>query len=53
VSRTIGAVVSSGKASMYELSEHLGIEDLFDLLEILTVDSYNQRIMDKKNADSN
>lgn len=32
---------------MIELQTVLGIEDLYDLLEILTVDAYNRLIMQR------
>ena len=42
---SIGVVVSSRLATLVELSTVLGGEDLYDLLEILAVDSYNERLM--------
>jgi len=36
-------VVSSRLASLAELDTVLGYEDLYDLLEIVMVDAYNQR----------
>lgn len=45
VPKTIGSVLSSGKASMYELGAHLGLEDMWDLLEVISVDAHNQRIL--------
>jgi hypothetical protein len=47
VPRTIGAVISSGKATMAELETVLGIEDVYDLLEIITIDAYNKRVAEK------
>lgn len=44
---TIGMVVSSGKATLAELSSVYGLEDLYDLIEIISIDSHNQRIMNK------
>jgi hypothetical protein len=38
--------VSSGKATLVELQTVLGGEDMLDLLEILDVDTHNQRIAD-------
>jgi hypothetical protein len=44
VPRTIGAVVSSRLASLVELDTVLGVEDLYALLEVISVDAHNQRI---------
>ena len=41
----LGYVVSSGKASIAELDSVLSLEDLWDLIEILTVDAHNLRII--------
>lgn len=43
----IGAVISSGKATMRDLDEHLSVEDVYDLLEIAAVDAHNARILRK------
>lgn len=43
--RTIGAVVSSNKASLHELGTSLGLEDLYMLLEVINVDAHNARIV--------
>lgn len=40
---TIGAALSSGKASMTELTTTLGLEDLYDILEVIEVDAHNRR----------
>lgn len=44
----IGAVVSRGMATLRDLDEHYGTEDLFDMLEIIAVDSFNQRIANQQ-----
>lgn len=44
----IGMAVSTGKASLTELSTSLGLEDLHDVLEIARVDAHNARILDKR-----
>ncbi len=46
VPRQIAAVVSSRLASLVELDTVLGVQDLYDLLEIMAVDSYNSRPQD-------
>jgi hypothetical protein len=48
VPRTIGSVVSRGLASMHELDTVLGTEDLFDLVEIISVDCHNQNLLNKR-----
>jgi hypothetical protein len=45
VPHTIGMVISSGKASMMELSTVLSLEDVHDIIEVLQVDSYNSRVI--------
>ena len=45
VPKTIATVVCSGKASLHELDTVYGLEDLWDLLEIISVESHNQRIL--------
>ncbi|EBZ4428268.1 transcription elongation factor GreA [Salmonella enterica subsp. enterica serovar Derby] len=45
VPRTIATVISSGKASKAELDSVLGVQDLWDLLEIIQVDAHNERVM--------
>lgn len=44
---TIGMVVSSGKATLADLGTVLSIEDLHDLMEIITVDNHNMEVMRK------
>jgi hypothetical protein len=39
--------VSSRLATLHELSTVYGTEDLYDLLEILTVDAHNQRLAEE------
>ena len=52
VPRTIGAVVSARLATLVELDTVLGLSDLYDLLEIMSVDGYNQRLLNKRQADA-
>lgn len=47
VPRTIGAVISARLATMAEIETVLGMEDIYDLLEIITVDAYNKQIAQK------
>lgn len=41
-------IVSSGKATLAELQTVYGLEDLYDLIEVVNVDAYNQRVIDRK-----
>jgi hypothetical protein len=41
-------VISAKMASMSELNTLLGAEDVYDLLEIITVDAHNNSLMAKK-----
>lgn len=45
VPASIGAVISSGKASLVELQTVLGVRDLYTLLEIIAVDGHNMRAL--------
>lgn len=40
-------MISSGKATLVELDTVLGQEDLYDLLEVISVDAHNRRILNK------
>ena len=48
VPRTIGAVITSKHATLHELNTVYGMEDLYDLLEIISIDAHNQRVMQEK-----
>lgn len=41
----IAAVVSSKLATLYECQTCYGLEDMYDLLEIASVDSFNTQIL--------
>jgi hypothetical protein len=41
---TIGAVISARLATKVELDTVLGMEDVYDLLEIVSVDAYNRQL---------
>lgn len=43
--RTIATVVSSGHATLHELDTVYGVEDLWMLLEVITVDGHNQSVI--------
>jgi hypothetical protein len=44
VPRVIGAVISSRLATKVELDTVLGSEDVYDLLEIVSVDAHNKNV---------
>ncbi len=37
----VASVISAGKATLHELQTIYGLEDLYDMLEIVIVDNYN------------
>lgn len=41
----IGTAISTGKATLADLSTVLGLEDLHDIIEVIAIDSYNARIL--------
>jgi hypothetical protein len=41
----IGAVISRRLATLHELETVYGTQDLYDLMEIIAVDDYNQGVM--------
>lgn len=45
-------VVSAGKATLAELSSVYGLEDLYDLIEIINVDAHNQRLLNKREGEA-
>ena len=45
VPATIGAAISSGKATAAELSTVLSLEDVYDLLEVAAIDAHNFRLL--------
>jgi hypothetical protein len=47
VPRVIGAVVSARMATFHELDTVYGLNDVYDMWEILRVDAYNQRLLNK------
>jgi hypothetical protein len=50
VPKTIGVIISKKFATLHELSTVYGVEDLYDMLEIITVDSRNDLILSKQKA---
>ncbi len=52
VPRVIGTLVSSGKATLHELQTVYGVADAYDMLEVVTVDLHNERVL-RGRRDSN
>jgi hypothetical protein len=50
IPKTIATVVSSKLATLYELDTVYGTEDLWRLLEIITVDNYNRMVVNRQEA---
>jgi hypothetical protein len=48
VPRSLGIIVSRGKATWADLSTTLGVKDVYDLLEIIAVDDHNARVLREK-----
>ncbi len=46
----IGMIVSSGMATLYELQSVYGVRDCFDMAEVIGVDSYNRREIERANS---
>jgi hypothetical protein len=53
VPRLIGAVISSGKATLHELDSVYGVESAYDMLEVAIIDAHNQRIIDESRRRQN
>ncbi|MBN1085636.1 transglycosylase [Erwinia aphidicola] len=47
IPRTIATIVSSKLATLHELDTVYGVEDLWRLLEVNTVDNYNQMVINR------
>lgn len=47
ISQGINAIICSGKATYLELQEKLSVMDMYNLLEIISVESFNQRVWAK------
>jgi hypothetical protein len=40
-------VISAGKATFAELDSVLGVEDLHDIIEVITVDAHNRAVIER------
>lgn len=47
MSEPLFAIISSGRASYVELQEKLSAEDMYNILEAITVENFNQRVWHK------
>lgn len=47
MSPLIGALISSGKASLHELDTVYSVRDAYIMLEVITVDAANRRTLNK------
>lgn len=47
VPRVIGALISANRATLHELQSVYGVKDAYDMLEIVAVDNYNHRIINR------
>lgn len=47
ISPAINAIICSGKATYTELQEKLSVQDMYNLLEIVSVENFNQRVWHK------
>lgn len=50
MSPIIGAVVSSGLATLIECQTVYGLEDVYKMNEVTMVDAHNQNLLRKKDA---
>lgn len=49
----IGLIISKNLATLKEIDEYYGMEDILDMIEIITVDSYNKYLINKANEQHN
>ena len=47
VPRTIGMVVSHKMATLNELQTVYGLEDVYDMIEVILVDNHNQQVIER------
>ncbi|EHX54425.1 hypothetical protein ECMP0209401_1250 [Escherichia coli MP020940.1] len=43
----MNAIICSGKATYTDLQERLSVRDMYNLLEIISVESFNKRVWNK------
>lgn len=49
LSPKIGALISKDPALLVQLTTTLGLEDLYDLIEVMAIDNYNDRVVERFN----
>lgn len=47
VTPSMNAIICSGKATYTDLQERLSVRDMYNLLEIISVESFNKRVWNK------
>lgn len=50
VPRVVGTLIASRAATLHELQTVYGVQDAYDMLEVISVDLYNERLMRKQNT---
>jgi hypothetical protein len=45
---SVGAAISADKSLALPLSQAMGLEDLYDVLEVLQVDAHNRRVIARR-----
>lgn len=51
IPKSIGAVMSAGHAKLFELETIYSVEDVYLMLEINSIDSYNRIVASKSKKD--
>lgn len=46
-------MISSGRATLHELDTVYSVEDVYLMLEVVMVDAYNQRVVNKRASEEN
>lgn len=44
----IATVISAGMATLHEIDTVYGLEDVFDMLEIIAIDNHNKNLLNQK-----
>lgn len=47
VSPSINAIICSGKATYIDIQERLSVRDMYNLIEIISVEAFNKRVWRK------
>ncbi|MRT01877.1 hypothetical protein [Ewingella americana] len=47
ISPALNGIICSGKASYLDLQEKISVADMYNLLEIISVENFNQRVWRK------